>query len=108
MIKFCRETSFESPYGPASGGDHLQTRLQLTFAALYIAALACLKHNPKMKALYDRKVFKGKEPKQALIYVAKKLAHLCLSMLYSGESYNPARIFIPAWCQTSERLVTAL
>ncbi len=64
--------------------------------ALYIAAVACLKHNPELKALYDRKISQGKKPKQALIYVAKKLAHLCLSMLHSGESYNPARVFMPA------------
>ena len=64
--------------------------------ALYIAAVACLKHNVEFKALYDRKVSQGKTAKQALICIAKKLAHLCLSMLKSGESYNPARVFMPA------------
>lgn len=63
--------------------------------ALYIAAVACLKHNAEFKALYDRKVSQGKTAKQALICIAKKLAHLCLSMLKSGESYNPARVFMP-------------
>lgn len=61
-----------------------------------MAAVACLKHNPEFKALYDRKVSQGKTAKQALVYVAKKLAHRCLSMLKSGESYNPARVFMPA------------
>jgi len=64
--------------------------------ALYIAAVACLKHNAEFKSLYDRKVSQGKTAKQALIYVAKKLAHLCLSMLKSGEFYNPSRVFMPA------------
>ncbi len=64
--------------------------------ALYIAAVACLKHNPEFKALYNRKVSQGKTGKQALVYVAKKLAHLCLSMLKSGEVYNPSRVFMPA------------
>jgi transposase len=63
--------------------------------ALYISAVACLKHNAEFKALYDRKVSQGKTAKQALICIAKKLAHLCLSMLKSGESYNPARVFTP-------------
>ncbi|MFA5361637.1 MAG: IS110 family transposase [Candidatus Omnitrophota bacterium] len=63
--------------------------------ALYMAAVACLKHNREFKALYNRKISQGKSAKQALIYVAKKLAHLCLSMLKSGESYNPARVFMP-------------
>lgn len=64
--------------------------------ALYMAAVACLKHNPEFKALYDRKVSQGKTAKQSLVYVAKKLAHLCLSMLKSGEIYNPSRVFMPA------------
>jgi transposase len=64
--------------------------------ALYIAAVACLKHNADFKAFYDNKISQGKKPKQTLICVAKKLAHMCLSMLKSGESYNPARVFMPA------------
>lgn len=64
--------------------------------AFYIAAVACLKHNPEFKALYNKKVSQGKTGKQALICVAKKLSHLCLSMLKSGELYNPTRVFMPA------------
>ena len=64
--------------------------------ALYISAVACLKHNAQFKAFYDVKISQGKKPKQALICVAKKLAHVCLSMLKSGESYNPGRVFMPA------------
>ena len=65
-------------------------------SALYMAAVACLKHNPQFKALYDKKRSQGKTSKQALIYVAKKLAHLCLSMLKSGDVYHPERVFMPA------------
>lgn len=64
-------------------------------SALYIAAVACIKHNKEFKSLYSKKISQGKTGKQALICVAKKLAHLCLSMLKSGESYNPARVFMP-------------
>lgn len=64
--------------------------------ALYMAAVACIKHNPEMRALYHKKVSQGKLPKQALIAVAKKLAHLCLSMLKSGEAYRPERVFVTA------------
>ena len=64
--------------------------------ALYMAAVSCLKHNDEFKTLYDRKVSQGKCPKQALICVAKKLAHLCLSLLKSGESYTSTRVFMPA------------
>lgn len=61
--------------------------------ALYIASVACIKHNLQLRKLYHDKLSQGKKPKQALICVAKKLAHLCLSMLHSGQNYNPARVF---------------
>ena len=61
--------------------------------ALYIASVACLKHNIQLRNLYHTKISQGKKPKQALICVAKKLSHLCLSMLHSGQDYNPARVF---------------
>jgi len=64
-------------------------------SALYIAAVACIKHNAEFKALYQKKRSQGKASKQALVYVAKKLAHLCLSMLKSGELYRPERVFMP-------------
>ena len=61
--------------------------------ALYMASVACVKHNLQLRGLYHTKISQGKKPKQALICVAKKLAHLCLSMLHSGQEYNPARVF---------------
>ncbi|MFA5345726.1 MAG: IS110 family transposase [Candidatus Omnitrophota bacterium] len=61
--------------------------------ALYMASVACIKHNLQLRSLYHMKISQGKKPKQALICVAKKLAHLCLSMLHSGQEYNPARVF---------------
>ena len=64
--------------------------------ALYVAAVACIKHNPEFRALYHKKISQGKTGKQGLVYVAKKLAHLCLSMLKSGEVYKPTRVFMPA------------
>jgi transposase len=64
--------------------------------AFYIAAVACLRHNQEMRTLYNKKLSQGKTAKQALICVAKKLAHLCLSMLKSGEPYKPQRVFVCA------------
>lgn len=63
---------------------------------LYMAAVASLRHNKEMQTLYHNKVSQGKSPKQALICVAKKLAQMMLSMLKSGQPYNPARVFVNA------------
>jgi transposase len=64
--------------------------------ALYMCAVASLKHNNEMRTLYHRKLSQGKTEKQALICVAKKLAQMMLAMLKSGQSYNPARVFAVA------------
>jgi len=84
-----------------SGESKKQNRISKTGPkylrwALYVAAVACLKHNPQFKSLYDKKRSQGKTSKQALVYVAKKLAQLCLSMLKSGDVYRPERVFMPA------------
>lgn len=62
--------------------------------ALYMAAVASLKHNKEMRTLYHRKLSQGKTEKQALIYVGKKILQIALSLLKSGETYNPARVFV--------------
>lgn len=62
--------------------------------SLYIAAVSCLRHNLELKCLYNKKVSQGKSPKEALIYVAKKLAHIMLALLKSGEEYRPERVFV--------------
>ena len=64
--------------------------------ALYIAAVSCIRHNRELRHLYHTKCSQGKTPKQALVYVAKKLSHMMLSMLKSGENYRPERVFQPA------------
>lgn len=64
--------------------------------ALYMAAVASLKHNKEMQTLYYRKLSQGKTEKEALIYVGKKLLQVMLAMLKSGESYDPTKVFVPA------------
>jgi len=61
--------------------------------ALYMSAVACLKHNKEMRTIYHRKISQGKTAKQALIVVAKKLLQIMLAMLKSGKSYNPIQVF---------------
>lgn len=61
---------------------------------MYMAAVSCIRHNREMRTLYNKKVSQGKSHKQALIYVAKKLSQMILSMLKTGEPYRPERVFI--------------
>jgi len=63
--------------------------------ALYLASVSSIRHNREMKTLYNKKISQGKTGKQALIYVAKKLTHMMLSMLKTKEEYIPERVFVP-------------
>lgn len=61
---------------------------------LYMGAVACIRHNKEMQYLYYNKLSQGKTEKQALVCVAKKITHMMLSMLKSGENYRPERVFM--------------
>jgi len=64
--------------------------------ALYMASVSCIKHNRELRSLYLRKISQGKEAKQALICVGKKLICIMYGMLKNGTSYDPQRVFIQA------------
>lgn len=60
--------------------------------ALYMAAVASLKHNPLLRELYLRKLSQGKHAKQAIICVARKLLAIIYSLLRYQTTYNPVRL----------------
>jgi len=66
--------------------------------ALYLAAVASIKHNKEMKKLFMDKVSNGKSKKEALIIVAKKLASIMYALFKHNTTYTPNRVFniIPA------------
>lgn len=56
---------------------------------LYLPAVVATRHNPHIKAQYERLIGRGK-PKMAAIGAAmRKLAHLCFGIVKSGQPYNP-------------------
>lgn len=69
--------------------------------AIYLAAVACLKHNSNLKGIYDRKLAEGKSPVQALIVVCHKLLHIIYSMLKYDTAFDPKRLFVNQCSTTS-------
>lgn len=61
----------------------------------YMLAVAAVKYNSDMNKLYHDKISQGKSEKNALIFISKKVALMMLSMLKSGQNYNPQRVFVP-------------
>lgn len=77
------------------GNFHMSNRGPKHFRkAIYMAAVASLKHNKFMKTIYDRKVSQGKAPKQALIVVSRKLLATVYSLLKYQTEYNPLRLSV--------------
>ena len=56
---------------------------------LYLAALSASKHNPIIKAFYERLLAAGKEKKVALVACMHKVLTILNAMLKKGELFNP-------------------
>ena len=56
---------------------------------LYLAALSAVQFNADMKAFYGRLIANGKEPKAALIAVARKLAILANTLVSQDRLWEP-------------------
>lgn len=57
--------------------------------ALYMPALVALRHNPVIKAFYQRLRAHGKPPKSALAACMRKLLHIVFAVLKSQKPFNP-------------------
>jgi transposase len=63
--------------------------------ALYMAAVASVRHNDQLRKLFRDKVSAGKSKKEALIIISKKIATIMYSMFKYNKPYEPNRVFIP-------------
>lgn len=61
-------------------------------SALYMGALAALRHNPVIRAFYNRLLAKGKLKKVALVACMRKLLVILNAMMRDGQPWSPTRI----------------
>lgn len=59
-------------------------------SVLYMATLSAIRHNPVIKAFYQRLVTKGKLKKVALTACMRKLLVILNTMVKTGQDWNPA------------------
>ena len=67
---------------------------KLAKKALYQAAIASVRHNKELNKLFHDKVSSGRAKKEAIVIVARKLAHIVLAIYKNNVAYNPQRVFI--------------
>lgn len=63
--------------------------------ALYMAAIASIRHNPELNKLFRDKVSLGKSKKEAIIIVSKKLATIIYSLFKYNKPYQSKRVYVP-------------
>jgi transposase len=58
-------------------------------AALYMAAVVAIRHNPDVRALYERLLQRGKAKMSALCAAMRKLVHICFGVFKNQQDYRP-------------------
>jgi len=87
---------YDDDSGKHKGERHIKGGRQEIRNLLYMATLgAATRHNPILKAYYQRLRAKGKPAKVVLIACMRKLIVILNTMLARGEKWDPAR------CQAS-------
>jgi transposase len=66
---------------------------RLAKKAIFLAAVAAIKHNDQMYTIYLKYRSRGKAKKEALIIVARKLISIIYAIYTRNEPYDPVRVF---------------
>ena len=79
---------FNVDSGKRSGERHIWGGRAAVRAALYMAACSAVRHNPVIRALYQRLVAAGKRKKVALVACMRKLLIICNAIIRSGTPWR--------------------
>jgi transposase len=85
-LRFCSGTSVEKKPRISRGGSRHLRR------GLYMPALVAIRHEPHLRAFYQRLRARGKAPLQAVVAVMRKLLHAFFAMFCSDHAYDGSRL----------------
>ena len=69
-----------------AGNKHLRS-------ALYMPALVAIRHEPNVRAFYEKLLARGKKPLQAIVAVMRKLLHAIYGMLRHDRDFEGEKFF---------------
>ena len=72
----------------SSGQRHIWGGRVAVRAVLYMATCTAVRHNPVLRALYQRLVASGKRKKVALVACMRKLLTICNAIIASGTPWR--------------------
>ena len=61
--------------------------------SLYMPALVAIRHEPNVRAFYEKLVAEGKKPMQANVAVTRKLLHSIYGMLRTHNDFDGEKFF---------------
>jgi len=67
---------------------------RLAKKALYLAAIASVRHNLQLRTIYNNYRSKGRAKKECIIIVARKLAQIIYAIYTRNIPYDPERVFV--------------
>jgi transposase len=80
---------FDDDSGPSEGKRHIRGGRARVRRVLYMATMvAATRHNPVLKAYYERLIAAGKLPKVALVACMRKLLTILNTMVAKGETWR--------------------
>jgi transposase len=83
---------YDEDSGKRRGDRHIQGGRRKVRNLFYMACMgAATRHNPVLRAFYDRLIAKGKEPKVALTACMRKLIVILNIMIARGEKWDASR-----------------
>ena len=83
---------YDNDSGQRRGDRHIKGGRRKLRNLFYMACLgAATRHNPVLKAFYDRLIAKGKEPKVALTACMRKLICIINTMIARRQKWDAAR-----------------
>lgn len=82
-----------------SGDTHKNGRLakrgaRLAKKAIYLAAIAAIRHNKELRQVYMNYRSKGRAKKECIIITARKLLAIIYAIYTHNTPYNPNRVFV--------------
>lgn len=81
-----------SVHGPSPLSKHGHASIR---KALYFPAMSAARHNPAIRALYQRLLARGKPKMVALVAAMRKLLHQIYGVLRSAQPFDPAHVSAP-------------
>lgn len=67
---------------------------RLAKRALYLAAIAAIRHNDELRTIYLNYKSKGRAKKECIIIVARKLVQIIYAIYTRNIAYDPKRVFV--------------